>query len=215
MRLPQKACPREPDTPLPFEHRPDVCEPPSGGVWVRPWTIRRKHSGGSHHECTRKSQSPSQDMGTSLALAASGLLVATCLVVSGFSVQVTQPNNTDADLQQFVGTWHAQFKSKTFETIKLEKQEGKLTGTASHAEIQLDKDGELTSAEEIDGSDLIVEAKLTSGVLRVIAKEEDSQDTIEFEMKLIETDQAELRILTPPDVPTPKPWRLERAKAGR
>jgi bla regulator protein blaR1 len=148
-------------------------------------------------------------------LAASGLLVATCLGVSGFSVQVTQPNNTDADLRQFVGSWHAKFEGKTFQTIKLEKQEGKLTGTVSHGEIQSDKDGELTSAEEIDGSDPIVEAKLTGGILRVTTKEEDSQDTIEFEMKLTDTDQAELRILTPPDVPTLKPWRLERAKAGR
>jgi len=150
-----------------------------------------------------------------VALATLGLLVVTWLGVSSFSVQLTRANNTDADLQRFVGTWHAKFKGKIFNTIKLEKQQGKLTGTVSHGEIQLDEDGELTSAEEIDGSDPIVEAKLRGGILRVTSKEEDSQDTIEFEMKLTETGQAELRILTPPDVRAPKPWKLERVEVSQ
>jgi hypothetical protein len=34
-------------------------------------------------------------------------------------------------------------------------------------------------------------------------------------MKLTGPDQAELRILAPPDVPTPKPWKLERVKDGQ
>jgi hypothetical protein len=148
------------------------------------------------------------------ALGASGVLIATCLGVSGLSVQITQPHNTDVDLQQFVGTWHAKFKGKTFLTIHLEKQQGKLTGTTSHAEIQVDKDGELTSAEEQDGNDPIEEAKLTSGILRITTKEQDSEETVQCEMKLIGTDQAEFRFITPPDI-TPKPWKLERAKNGQ
>jgi hypothetical protein len=148
------------------------------------------------------------------ALATVALLIVTCLGVSGFSIQVVQPTSTDADLHQFVGTWYAKFKGKTFLTINLEKQQGKLTGTASHGEIQLDKDGELASAEERDGSDPIVETKLSSGILRITTKEQDSQDTIRFEMKLTGTDQAELRILAPPDI-TPKPWKLERAKVAK
>jgi hypothetical protein len=34
-------------------------------------------------------------------------------------------------------------------------------------------------------------------------------------MKLTGANQAELRILAPPDIPTPKPWKLERAKAAQ
>jgi hypothetical protein len=149
------------------------------------------------------------------ALATSALLVVTCLGVSGFSMQVIESTRSDADLQQFVGTWHAKFKGETFLTINLEKQQGKLTGTVSHADIQVDKDGELTSAEEHDGSDPILEVKLTNGLLRITIKEEDSQDTIQSEMKLTGTDQAEFRVLTPPDVTAPKPWKLERAKGGQ
>ncbi len=150
-----------------------------------------------------------------LVLATLALLIATCLGVSGVSIQVIQPTSSDADLQQFVGTWHAQFKGRTFLTINLEKQQGKLTGTVSHADIQVDKDGELTSAEENEGSDPIVEARLTSGTLHISTKEPTSQDTIRCDMKLTGTDQAELRLLAPPDVPAPKPWKLERAKGGQ
>jgi bla regulator protein blaR1 len=147
----------------------------------------------------------------SLVLATLTLLIVTCLGVSGFSFQVNQ-THTDADLQPFVGTWHAQFQGKTFLTVKLEQQQGKLTGSVSHADLQVGKDGELTSAEAHEGSDPIVEAKLMARVLLITTKEQDSDDTIQCEMKLTGTDQAELRILAPPDVPTPKPWKLERAK---
>jgi beta-lactamase regulating signal transducer with metallopeptidase domain len=152
------------------------------------------------------------------ALGASGLLIATCLGVSGFSIQVNQPHNTDPDLQQFVGTWQAKFKGKIFQTIKLEKKQDKLTGTVKfHANIRVDpKSGELTDVEVLDGSDAIVEAKLTSGILRITETEEDD---IQFEMKVTGADQAQLQIVIPPDVgdkvPTPKPWKLERAKSGQ
>ena len=151
------------------------------------------------------------------ALAASGLFITTCLGVSGFSIQATQPHNKDADLQPFVGTWQAKFKGTVFETIKLEKQQGKLSGSVRGAEIEVDKDGELTSARANDSSDPnpIVETTLTSGKLRITIKEKDSEDTIQFEMKLTGADQAELRILAPPDVPVPKPWKLERVKDGQ
>jgi len=49
--------------------------------------------------------------------------------------------------------------------------------------MQVDKNGELTAAEQLDGSDPILEATLTNGVLRITTKE-DSQDLIQFEMKL-------------------------------
>lgn len=117
--------------------------------------------------------------------------------------------------QQFVGTWHAEFKGKTFLTIKLEKQQDKLTGTVSHFDVKLGDTGELTSAEEREGSSPIIEAKLTNGILRLTLQDEDSQDTIQCEMKLTGTEQAELRMLVPPDVPKPKSWKLLRAKDGQ
>jgi hypothetical protein len=78
----------------------------------------------------------------------------------------------------------------------------------------VDKEGELTSAEEHDGSDPI-EAKLRRGILEITIKQQDAEDTIPCEMKLTGADQAELRVITPaPDVSAPKPWTLERAKGS-
>jgi hypothetical protein len=66
-----------------------------------------------------------------------------------------------------------------------------------------------------DGSDAIVEeAILTNGILRIA-----EADAIQFDMKITGADQAQLQIVVPPDVagevPTPKPWKLERAKSGQ
>jgi hypothetical protein len=125
----------------------------------------------------------------------------------------TKSGVTDASGDQFAGTWHAEFKGKTFLTIKLEKQQDNLTGTASHFDVKLNDSGELASAEEADGDPMpISEAKLTNGILHITLKDENSQDTIQCEMKLAGTDQAELRMLVPPDVPKPKWWKLLRAK---
>jgi beta-lactamase regulating signal transducer with metallopeptidase domain len=148
------------------------------------------------------------------ALGASALLVVTCLGLSGFSVQVAQNHNIDADLQAFVGTWQAKFKGKTFQTIKLAKKQDALTGTVSHADINVDpKTGELTDANVGEGEDSIDEVKLTSGTLLIT-----SQD-VQFEMKLTGADQAQLQVVIPREVvrtvPVVKPWKLERVKASQ
>jgi len=147
-------------------------------------------------------------------LGASALLVATSLGLSGFSVQVAQNQNTDADLQPFVGTWQAKFKGKTFQTIKLAKKQDALTGTVTHADIIVDpKSGELTDVKAPGGDDAITEAKLTNGTLLITSED------VQFKMKLTGANQAQLQIVIPPEVigtiPSVKPWKLERVKAGQ
>ena len=149
------------------------------------------------------------------AFVASGLLIATCLGVSAFSLQATQPHKSDADLQPFVGTWQAKFKGTIFQTIKLAVKENKVTGTISHANVDVDpKSGDLIGVDVLDGSDAVVEAKLTSGILRITEK-----DGVQFDMKVLGTDMAEIQLVVPAEAaskfPTPKPWRLERVKAVR
>ena len=83
------------------------------------------------------------------------LLLVTGLGVSGFSIQVAQPAKANGDLQQFVGTWQAKFKGKIFQTIKLEKKQGKLTATVSHANVGVDPEsGELTDVKVLDAATL-------------------------------------------------------------
>ena len=148
------------------------------------------------------------------AVAVSALLIVSCLEVSGFSIQVGQPNKMNADLQPFVGTWQAKFKGKVFQTIKLEWKGDKLGGTVSHADINVDpKSGELIEAEASDGNDAIAEAKLKNGTLLIT----EAADDVQFEMKITGADEAQLQIVIPADaakeVPTPKPWKLVRVKS--
>ena len=148
------------------------------------------------------------------AVAVSGLLIALCLEVSGFSIQVSQTDKINSELQPFVGTWQAKFNGKVFQTIILEKNQDKLTGTVSfHVDITVDpKSGELTDVvARDDGSDTIVETKLTDGALLI------TEQDIQFKMKITGTDEADLQIVIPPDageeVPAAKPWKLERVKS--
>ncbi len=151
-----------------------------------------------------------------LALAIGGfvLWIATSLVGSAFSVQATPTNDANVGLQQFVGTWQAKFKGKIFETIVLNNQDGKITGTVSRGEIQLNDNGELTSAEQNGGTDPIIEAKVIGKTLLITCKDEDG-DSIQAEIKLTGDRQAELQMVTPPNVSAPKPWKLERESANK
>jgi hypothetical protein len=146
-------------------------------------------------------------------IGAAALLIAACLGLSGFSIQLGPLNKMNADLQPFVGTWQAKFKGKVFQTIKLEKKDDKLSGTVSHADIKVDpKSGELTEVKVSDHNDAIVEATLKNGTLLIT-----EPDDIQFEMKITGADEAQLQIVIPADaaeeVPTPKPWKLVRAKS--
>ena len=92
-----------------------------------------------------------------------------------------------------LGTWQARFKGKVFETIKLEKQQGKLTGSVRGADIEVDKDGELTSAQAIDSSLILTLSWKPALASRDTAdhchkEEKDSEDTNQFEMKTTRPD---------------------------
>jgi len=137
-------------------------------------------------------------------------LIAASLAVCGFSTPTTQAGNANGGLQQYVGTWQAKLKDETYLTIKLAMQQGKLTGTTNRVDTQINGDGEVTSATQLDGSEAIVEAKLTNGSLRITTEDED---TVQLEIKLTGTDQAELRMVNPSDVPLAKPLKLERTKS--
>ena len=114
-------------------------------------------------------------------------------------------------IDSFVGTWQGQFQGKTFVTIKLVNQDGKLNGTVSRGSIQVDSNGELSSAVSSDSADPIIDTTLKGGTLRITTKDQESQDLDQCEMRLTGADQAELQLLgAPSGTPTPKPWKLTR-----
>ncbi|HSS98958.1 MAG TPA: hypothetical protein VLK33_18110, partial [Terriglobales bacterium] len=133
-------------------------------------------------------------------------VVLSCILVP----QVFALDTPDAN-QAFVGNWQAQFQGKTFATIKLEDQNGKLAGSITHSQIQLDTQGELTSAEAQDGEDSFTEVKVSDKTLHLTSKATDGQNTTQYEMELTGTDEATLKFVgLPSGATTPKPWTLRR-----
>ena len=156
------------------------------------------------------------------ALAASGVLAAACLTASAFSLQVARAGSTPADLKQFAGTWEGKFQGKTFVTLKLAAKDGKISGTVSRFNIEMSPTGELTDASPSDGEDAISDTAPDGKVLHLITKAKgevsaggnDSEESIQYDMKLTGKDQAELQIVgAPPGMPAPAPWKLERKPA--
>ena len=120
---------------------------------------------------------------------------------------------TAANAKQFVGVWKASFHGSPFLTVTLALDGNKLGGKISHADIEVNNAGELTKAEADDTADPapIIDARVNGDTLRITTKSSDgSEESIEADLKLVGPDAADMRLVVPPDVPSPKPWRLER-----
>jgi len=123
---------------------------------------------------------------------------------------------TATNAKQFVGVWKASFRGSPFLTVTIAIDGNKLVGSVSHANIELNNAGELTKAEANDAEDPdpITDARVNGDTLRITTKSTDgSEDSIEAEIRLVANNAADLRMLVPPDVPAPKPWRLQRVAA--
>ena len=135
-----------------------------------------------------------------------------CLFALAFSVgllaQDFKPANA-TNAQAFLGKWQGTFQGKVFITVYLSGDAHKLSGTMSKADIELNDAGELTKAEVNEGSNPITNATVKGSRLRITAKSDDG-DEINSEIDLVGADEAELRLIVPPDVPRPKPWKLAR-----
>jgi hypothetical protein len=115
--------------------------------------------------------------------------------------------------QRFAGTWHAKFQGKTFSTLKLLVKDDQVTGSMTGANINLDKDGNLTSAEGTGDESQISNVKLTGDALLFTTKNEDSGEIINWKMRVTNEREGELLLVLPaphPDIPTPRPWKLVR-----
>ena len=146
-----------------------------------------------------------------------GLCTTLCCLISitllhpSASAQKDFQPATATNAKQFVGVWKATFQGNPFLTIALNIEKNQLVGTVSHANMEVNKDGELTKAEASDGADPIADVRVNGNMLRITVKTTDgSGDSIQSELTLTAADEAELQLLVPPDVPTPKPWKLKR-----
>ncbi len=121
---------------------------------------------------------------------------------------------TADNARQFIGTWKASFQGHQFLTVTLSADGTRLVGTVSHVDIEVDKAGELTKADPTEGADPIAKLRVSGDTLRIAVKSgDDSDGPIESEIKLVGADEADFRLVVPPDVPAPRPWRLQRTPA--
>ena len=136
------------------------------------------------------------------------LLLVSCAMVFA---QYFQPA-TSSNAKQFVGTWQASFKGSPFLTVTFIVADDKVTGSASHADIDVNQAGELTKAEAKDGEDPIIDAQVKGNVLRFTTKSTDgSEDSLQAELRLVGPDKGDIRLIgIPADVPAPKPWEVSR-----
>jgi hypothetical protein len=134
-----------------------------------------------------------------------------CLVLLGtvITVAAQKPNGK----QRFAGTWHAKFQGNTFSTLKLLVKDDQVSGSMTGANINMDKDGNLTSAEGTEDESQISDVKLTEDTLLFTTKNEDSGEVINWKMRLTNEHEGELLLLLPeshPGIPTPRPWKIVR-----
>ena len=140
------------------------------------------------------------------------LMFLTSLRDLAFAQQFTPP--TAANAKQFVGTWKGEFQGNPFVIVTIGFEGNKLVGTISHANIEVNEAGELTKAEAVEGANSITDARVNGDILRITTKSTDgSEESFQSELRLVANNEASLRMLVPPDVPAPKPWRLQRAAA--
>ncbi|HKX00097.1 MAG TPA: hypothetical protein VJN43_20315 [Bryobacteraceae bacterium] len=108
------------------------------------------------------------------------------------------PGGQDSQAQKaFAGTWEGKFKGKVFCVLELETSAA-ISGTFSPGRISVDNDGEITEAEPSTppGSSFpILHPKLQNSKLSFEWKEDDDQEVLRFEMKLIGQAEAELQFV--------------------
>jgi hypothetical protein len=133
------------------------------------------------------------------------VMVALFTTASAFTIQVFGKQNPN--LKQFLGTWQARFHGRSFMTIKLENK-GHLTGSFSNARISTDADGNLTDAEEQSCCTTLSRATASGDQLHVVGKDTDGSE-LEFDIKLLSSNEAEVQMIAPPDVKI-KPWKVRK-----
>ena len=135
----------------------------------------------------------------------------TCLVLLGTVVAVAAQKPTGT--QRFAGTWNAKFQGNTFTTLKLLVRDNHLTGSMTGANINMDKEGNLTSAQETDDEGQISDVRLTGDTLLFTTKNEDTGEAINWKMRLNNEHEGELLLVVPEPhvgIPTPRPWKITR-----
>jgi len=117
-------------------------------------------------------------------------------------------------LAGYAGAWIGTFDGKAWITIRLTQQ-----GTAMTGSLQRQNDVKFTDSGDIKsvGDEQLVcsvqNAELNGDGLLLTVKENGTQQTARYELRLTGEQTAELKMVAmsmPPGMPKPKPWKLSR-----
>lgn len=134
-----------------------------------------------------------------------------CFFILEPDLEETIGASLPADSQSFVGTWHGQFKGKTFVLLKLRDEGGKVAGTVTHTtHLEMDSEGNLTSVDEMNTEDRILETRIEGDKLILkVSNNGNEEDSVQCELTLNKADQGELQMIVSPGEEL-KPWKVER-----
>ncbi len=135
------------------------------------------------------------------------LLIALLCFASVLQAQSSSPP-PPAD---FAGTWKAEFHKKTWLTLTLISEHGQLTGSLTHStQISADDEGDITRVDDEMTTDKVVHTELRGGTLHLrMADVEGIED--EYDLKLVDAENAELQPAAAEGQSAPKAFKLKRA----
>jgi len=145
-------------------------------------------------------------------------------VLTVFSVAQTQtPPRAPAQgtairkspLAGYTGTWVGSLDGKPWLTLRLTQQGEQLTGSLQRpATMQFTDQGDVRSVSDEQLEEPVTEAVVNPDGLLLSVKNEQSQQTDRFTMRLTGENTAELKMSAmsmPPGMPKLKPWKLSKA----
>jgi hypothetical protein len=149
------------------------------------------------------------------------LLIA--MLVVGVTAMVAQTSMTQgmqnaparkSPLAGYAGAWIGTFNGKAWFTIHLAQQGTAMTGTLQRQnDVKFTDQGDIKSVGEEQLNGAVQSAELNGDGLLLTVKENGTQQTDRYLMRLIGADSAEVKMVAmsmPPGMPKPKPWKLSR-----
>jgi hypothetical protein len=120
-------------------------------------------------------------------------------------------------LADYAGTWTGTFEGKTWLTVRLTLQGDRLSGSIQRPRnVQFNDLGEIKSVGEELFSEAVEDAQVNPDGLLLTVKDQDTQETNHYTMKLTGESKAEIKMSAmkmPPGMPKIKPWKLTKAGA--
>jgi len=134
---------------------------------------------------------------------ARGTTIASALAMRNLLLFLIASVAAAADVPQFSGTWEGRFAGRVFCVLTLDAPDGR-SGAISPGTIELDDEGALIDAQpaESGSSHPIENVQIEGPRLRFEARDSED-DLLRFELRVVNGESAELRIIGLPIKPIP------------